>query len=375
MKNLDLLARVIRDAAIEATPGRPTAPFAASYDVSDDQIIDELAAALRVGGGDPKTVNRAEHCLGHYRDYLGDKHGVTVLTAEMGHVLKFMDHLAQPGGENPHESRDGCSYCSARGYPSPDPDGGWSPSTRKTYFSNLRLLYGYCIINPTLPSLDPTAGLSSPKVRIELGPTLDRDELRQLLNAPGSPNARLIPTWIGFAPSRLSTFAKARWRDFDLDTATWRVVGKGNEPDVFGLHPLLVAVLRDQRERQRAQAKTNPNIRAALAHPKTAFVLLTRNGKPMKTSQIAKMLKWHAVRARVGVIDATSKYDAVNGKTSWVSPHVLRRTWAHLNLNGPEPLDSEVVRAVLNHISPTTLRHYAQPKPRRAQAALRQFTL
>jgi integrase len=367
MKNLDLFARVLRDAAIETAPGQPTPPFVASYDVSDEQIISELAAALRLAGANPKTVDRAEHCLGHYSGYLRDKHGVTVLTAEMGHVLWFMDHLALPGGERPHERRDGCSYCRERGYPSPDPEGGWSLSTRKSYFAYLRLVYGYCIINRTLPSLDPTAGLSSPKVPIELGPTLSRDELRRLLGAPGSPNARLIPTWIIFAPSRLSTFAKARWMDIDLDSGTWRVVGKGRKPDVFALNSLLVALLRDQRERQRAEAETNPQIRAALAHPSTAFVLMTRKGKPMTASQIAKMLKWHAVRARVGVIDAVSKFDAVSGKTSWVSPHVLRRTWAHLNLNGPEPQDSEVVRAVLNHISPSTLRHYAQPKTERAQ--------
>lgn len=146
---------------------------------------------------------------------------------------------------------------------------------------------------------------------------------------------------------------------------------------MFDLHWRLLRELRQYRDWQLKEAEQNPRIAAALAREETAFVLLTRNGKPIHAQQAAKMLKWRAIRGGIALVPANSAYDSIDGMTSKVSPHSLRRAWARLALNHPEnPQPIDVVSEVLRHkdIS-TTRRHYAQTKPERARKALRDFSL
>lgn len=82
------------------------------------------------------------------------------------------------------------------------------------------------------------------------------------------------------------------------------------------------------------------------------------------------MLKWHAIRAGVGLYKSSARHGTVGGISSRVSPHSLRRAWATIALNEEaQPID--VVSEVLKHkdIS-TTWRHYAPTKSDRARAAL-----
>jgi len=97
---------------------------------------------------------------------------------------------------------------------------------------------------------------------------------------------------------------------------------------------------------------------------------MTRNGKPMTTTQIYKCLRRHGVRARVGLREAPSDWDASGGVTSKVTPHAMRRAWATTALNDEEqPID--VVQEVLKHTEiSTTRRHYAPTKSKRARDAL-----
>lgn len=162
-----------------------------------------------------------------------------------------------------------------------------------------------------------------------------------------------------------------------MELGTWRLVGKGDKVDVFELHPVLRTEFRRYLRWQTEEATRNPAIKAALDDPETAFVLLTRNGKRVRPESIAKMLKWRARRAGVGVIKAKGKWDVAGGKTSKVSPHAMRRAWAQHALNHPtNPVPIDVVAEVLNHADiSTTRRHYAPTKPERARAALRSMSL
>jgi site-specific recombinase XerC len=116
---------------------------------------------------------------------------------------------------------------------------------------------------------------------------------------PGSPRARLLVYWIFYAPSRRATFDDTRWCDIDLEQATWEVVGKGDQADVFTLAPPLLRQLRIYQRWQLSEAQRNPAMRDALSDPETAFVLLTRTGKRTSPESVLKMLKWHAIRADV----------------------------------------------------------------------------
>jgi integrase len=260
----------------------------------------------------------------------------------------FLAHLCEAGGERPHPARSVCAWCALRGFPDGRPGPGWSASTRKGYLAAIRFLYRHCHMEEDLPSVDPSAYLAAPRVVVRRGYTPTREEVGRLLSAPGRPTPRLLAHWIFFAPSRLQTFADALWEHIDLQDATWYVVGKGGKADVFDLHPLLVRELRHYERWQQEVADRNPALRLALASPDTAFVLLTRTGSPMRASTIAKVLKWHAVRAGVGVVKTDARNDAPRGLTSRVSPHALRRAWATAALNDPDnPQPLDVVQEVL----------------------------
>jgi integrase len=344
--------------------------------LSDAQLIRE-AVVVNHKRVDRKTRNGYEVKLGHYSDYLASVHSRNLYTAQRKHVLMFIDHLREQGGRQPDESRINCSWCRRHGYPDGKGGCGWAESTVKGYLSAIRFVYAHFLWESDLPDHDPCFGIDSPKVvsTPQWSPT--REEVERLLEAPGRPRDRLLAHWIFFAPSRREPFRNALWTHLDLDAGTWDLVGKGLQEDMFDLHPRLLPVLRDYRRWQLKEAQRNPKIAAALANEDTAYVLLTRNGRPLTGQTVTKLLKWRAVRAGVAVIDTDAKHDAPGGKTSRVSPHALRRAWARLGLNHPtKPVPLDVVSEVLRHkdIS-TTRRHYAQTKPERARQALRDFDL
>ena len=187
------------------------------------------------------------------------------------------------------------------------------------------------------------------------------DEVRRLLDAPGSPTGRLASYHLYYAPERRAPVAGARWRDFDLEAGTWTLVGKNGKADVFPLHPVLIAELRRFRSWQRSLAEKNDAMRRALADPNTAYVYLTRNGRPINPGTLNRVLRWRAIRADVGVVPARSRWDSPGGKTSRLSPHALRRAWAVHALNDPtNPVPIDVVSSALRHADiSTTRRHYA----------------
>jgi integrase len=173
-----------------------------------------------------------------------------------------------------------------------------------------------------------------------------------------------------YAPSRRTTFSDARWSDLDLEQGTWEVVGKGDQVDTFALAPPVLRQLRLYRRWQLAEAEHNAAMRDALSQSQTAYVILTSNGKRTDPMTIYKMVRWHAIRAGVGVSKTESRWDAPGGQTSRVSPHAMRRAWATVALNDEE-LPIDVVSEVLKHKDiATTRRHYAPTKSDRAQAAL-----
>jgi integrase len=338
--------------------------------MSNEQLIAEAIGVNHRGIGKEATLERYRDHLAHFDHYLASAHGKTFYTAKSKHVRLFMMHLEKKGGSHPHDARLRCAWCKARGYPDGRSGDGWSASYRKSYLSAVKFLYHHFQAEEDLPNHNPAALETSPKVVHRLGYVLTREEVKRLLDAPGSPKARLIAHWIFYAPSRRKTFADARWLDLDMEKGAWEVIGKGDQVDVFALAPPLLRELRLYRRWQIAEAERNPAMRDALSDSETAYVLLTRNGKRMSPMSVYKTLRRHAVRAGVGLRSAPSHWDSAGGQTSRVTPHALRRTWATIALNdGETPID--VVSEVLKHRDiTTTRRHYAPTKPARAQAAL-----
>src|SRR6188472_49176 len=338
--------------------------------LSDEQLIAEAIEINHAGCGQEATLERYRDHLVHFSHYMASVHSKTFYTAKAKHVRLFMGHLAKSGGERPHSSRLRCEWCRTRGYPNGHSGEGWSASYRKSYLSAIKFLYRHFFAEDDLPDHNPAALEESPKIVLKRGYTPTREEIKRLLDAPGTPRARLLACWMFYAPSRRKTFSDARWPDIDLDQGTWEVVGKNGKVDVFDLAPPLLRQFRLYRRWQLAEAEQNPAIRDALADPETAYVLLTKHGKQTSPQTVTKIVNWHGIRAGVGLRKATGGADAVNGMTSRLSPHAFRRAWATIALN-EEGTPIDVVSEVLRHSDiATTRRHYAPTKSDRARAAL-----
>lgn len=360
-----------QDSLFDAAPARFLDRFEElRMELSDQQLIAEAIETNHAGVRKDRTLDRYRDHLVHYSQYLASAFGLTFYTARRKHVRMFMNHLSKPGGPKPHDSRLQCAWCKTRGYPDGRSGPGWSPSYRKSYLAAIKFLYLHFLAEEDLPDLNPAALEQAPKVPIKLGYTPSSEEVKKLLECPGTPKGRLLAHWLFYAPSRRQTFSDARWRDIDLDQGTWRVMGKGDKFDIFDLAPPLIRALRLYRNWQLSEAQRNDAIRDALADPETAYVLLTRNGRKTTPQTISKIAKWHAVKAGVGVRKSQGTRDVMNGLTSRVSPHSYRRAWATIALNEKE-LPIDVVSEVLKHSDiATTRRHYAPTKSERARAAL-----
>lgn len=338
-------------------------------ELTNDQLIAE-AVEINHAGVKEKTYERYRDHLEHFAQYLASVHERDFYTCRSKHVRLFMAHLERPGGVNPHRSRLTCEWCRVRGYPDGRSGSGWSASYRKSYLAAIKFLYRHFMREEDLPDHNPASMESAPKVVHRRAYTPSREDVRKLLETPGTPRARLLAYWTFYAPSRRQTFVDALWTDLDLDTGEWSLIGKGEKADVFALHPALIRELRIYRRWQLSEAARNPAIRDALSDPDTAYVLLTRNGKKMHGETVRKILNWHAIKAGVGVVSTDNKFDSPGGQKSLVGAHAMRRAWASTALNDEE-LPIDVVSEVLLHRDiTTTRRHYAPTKPERAKAAL-----
>jgi integrase len=339
-------------------------------ELSDQQLIAEAIETNHVGVRKDRTLDRYRDHLVHYSHYLNSVFGVTFYSAKRKHVRMFMNHLAKPGGAKPHEARLQCVWCKTRGYPDGRSGPGWSASYRKSYLAAIKFLYHHFLAEEDLPDLNPAALEVAPKVATKLGYTPSSEDVKKLLECPGTPRGRLLAHWLFYAPSRRQTFSDALWRDIDLDQGAWRVMGKGEKFDIFDLAPPLIRAFRLYRHWQLSEAQRNDALRDALADPETAYVLLSRTGRKTPPQTISKIAKWHAVKAGVGVRKSQGTRDTLGGLTSRVSPHAYRRAWATIALNEKE-LPIDVVSEVLKHADiATTRRHYAPTKSERARAAL-----
>lgn len=337
--------------------------------LSDTDLLNE-AVQINHGTVHEKTLSRYQKHLEHFSFYLASVHEATFYDARRRHIRLFMAHLTKKGGAKPHLSRQNCQWCRQRGYPDGRRGPGWSASYRKSYLSAIRFLYKHFAREEDLPDRDPSAYEPSPRVVCKYAYIPSSDEVRRFIEAPGTPRDCLLAIWMAYCPSRRATFAHALWRDVDLEAGTWRFVGKNQKVQVYPLHPLVARELRLYRRWQLEEAKSNPQMRATLSNTDTAYVLMTKHGRPVRPESIAKMIKWRAIRAGLAVRDTNARWDSPAGKTSPMSPHAMRRAWAKIALN-EQNIPIDVVSGVLGHADiSTTRRHYAPTESDRVSSAL-----
>lgn len=313
-------------------------------------LIQEFIVQADVG---EHTTHKYEVHLREYARWLAKVPRRTVTSATPGDVRRFMAYLK---GDDRFAASG--HYRTA---------GVLAPSTRKNVLSSIHSFYRYLLAVQVL-EVDPSAGVSPPRVVHKPGVHLTAQELRALLDSPGSdPRERFVTFLLAHTGARANEVRLLRWMDVDLHERTMMVQGKGDKFRVIDIHPALMVEMRRWWFRQEAIQHRYPAMREAMEHPERAYVLMTRNGQPLARTVIAKHVRRRAARA--GLRPRPAKHWADRTEAS---PHALRRSFATLLLNDGHHIDA--VADVLGHVSvDTTRRHYAFTSNARRRATIEAF--
>jgi integrase len=338
-----------------------------------ETLLDEFDVCGMEDIKNPATRAEYVRMARHFADFVcAFEHDL--ISAQKKHVVHFKTHL-QRADPQVQRLAQRCAFCQREGRAAR----AYSDSYVKRHLAAIRALYVYLIDSGEV-NFDPSATVKRPKVEAHRQYTPSREEVQRLFDYPGTARSRLLVRLAYFAPARRRELAGLRWADID-DGNIWRFQEKGDKQHGMKLHPELTRALRDYRRAQEIEAKRHPAMRAALDDPERAYVFLTKSGKPVTPGHLVRILKRHAVRAGVGVIEPTASavdpstgvaWDCIDGKTSRLSPHALRRAWSSHALNDEnDPVPIDVVSTVLNHkYVETTRRHYAFTDNDRAFDAL-----
>jgi integrase len=230
--------------------------------------------------------------------------------------------------------------------------------------------YQTCIVHRQRHD-DPTRGIKRQRSKKVVGPTLNDDEVRRLLDARGSARCRVQAFLLLFTAARCESLRFLLWENVDFFNDEIHFdVAKGDNGYTVPMHPELKAALFRWRGEQEKEAAKRPDIAKALADPETAYVLLTRNGRRLSHSTMSKQFKWRANRAGVRPHAAGAAVNPEN--KARVSTHTARRTVATaLRRLG---VDVAEVATLLNDSVQVVVDHYAASsteKQRKVVAQLR----
>jgi len=225
------------------------APPSSNLDESEDDLVKEFVAQAEVGDA---TKRRYTVQLAEFRRWLAHpsarrkQRSCSLLDVTRPDVVRFMAYLKvgdRYAGTADARSRDNLSA-----------------STRKAYLATLHRLYDY-LISVEMVDSNPTAGVPRPKVRITPGLYLTADELRRLLEAPGTPRDRVQVYLLAFTAARVNEIRCLRWRDVNFTDSTLTLLGKGDKYRIIDIHPRLMPELRRWRLRQDSLAEEDPALR------------------------------------------------------------------------------------------------------------------
>ena len=244
--------------------------------------------------------------------------------------------------------------------------GELSASARKNHLSSIHSFFRY-LRDVRVIANDPSTSIKAPRIPRRPGISLTTDEVRRILDAPGTPRERIQAYLLAYTAARTEEIQHLRWHDIDFTKATITIHGKYDKLRIIDIHPRLMSELRRWYIYQEDDADRNPAIRAAKSDPEHDLVLLTRLGNPVPKGLIARQLKNRAARADVHV-----RENGGRDNRSAVSPHALRRTFATLLLDQGHHIDA--IADVLGRASvDTTRQHYAYGSDARRRATLHAY--
>jgi integrase len=309
-----------------AVPG-PTPP-------ADEEALFEQALAR--GERNKKTTDEYRRHFNEYRAWLADQcGGKTAMQADEDDARAFLKYMQSPARVAPGPDKKK----TMRAHP-------LSASKMRSVRAALNCFYKHCQKKQYRYD-NPVEDVKVKRPKPKQGLVLSEEEVRKILNAPGDyPRCEAQAYLLHYSGARTGSLRALLWQHVDFaNEVIYFDTAKGDKAYSIAMHLQLKAALLRWRIRQQEEAADNLLVAAALADPDTAYVLLTREGKPLSHSTIAKQYKWRAKRAGV----RPHSPNAIVGRenTSKVSPHAARRTaGTTMRRNGADFVD---IGDFLNH--------------------------
>jgi integrase len=187
-----------------------------------DPIFEAYVAAQRRRRCSPLTLKAVEHALRSAQRWL-EAEGIAASELTLLECERYFDVLLERG----------------------------AISTVRRHLAYVRAAYRYAVRHE-LVARDPTAEVKLPRLP-ELEPaTYANEELRAIHAAIRSERDELAFFVFAFAGLRLGELAALTWRQVDFANWQLRLIGKGSKFRLVPLHPVLQDLLREQRQRGRA---------------------------------------------------------------------------------------------------------------------------
>jgi integrase/recombinase XerD len=224
---------------------------------------------------------------------------------------------------------------------------GASPATLARRLSALRAFFAFALAE-RLVDLDPSAELSSPRLRRPLPRLLDGAQVERLLEAPDASaplgtRDRAILELFYATGARVSELADLRTDSVLEGLSVVRCHGKRGKQRLVPLGRRARAALRLYLDRERPALEAH--------QPGTPYLFLSKNGRRLSRDRLFSLVRDHALAAGLPP----------------VSPHALRHSFAtHMLENGA---DLRAVQELLGHADIATTEIYTHVDRKRLKAA------
>jgi integrase/recombinase XerD len=282
-----------------------------------DQLADQFINYLVVEKGLSKnTVAAYSRDLVLYLDFLRTKRVTDIAESDTTLVLKHLIELR---------------------------DAGLGSRSRARHLVTLRGFYRFLVQEKVLKT-NPAQMVDLPKTGQKLPDVLKVDDVLRLLEAPDSKKPlgvrdSAMLELLYAAGLRVSELTEVKVADINLEACFVRVLGKGSKERVV---PIGLAA------KKKLEAYLAAGRSPLLKGRPSAYLFVTRLGKPMTRQGFWKLLKQYAVKA---------------GISQKITPHTLRHSFAtHLLERGA---DLRSVQVMLGHVDISTTQiytHVAQEK-------------
>jgi integrase/recombinase XerD len=206
--------------------------------------------------------------------------------------------------------------------------------------SVLKSFFGWLTAEEIIPR-DPTLRIKPPKTEKALPKALTIEELEMMREACKTPRERALVEVFYATGCRLGEIQRLNRDDINWQTASARVVGKGNKE-------------REVYLSFRAMHHLKKYLMTRLDDCSALFVTERKPYRRLSRRAIQREIKLVARRA---------------GITKRVHPHTMRHTFATLTLNNGA--DLATVQALLGHANPATTQVYAQVSDERKREQYR----